>query len=161
MTIESLDWLLLDGNSDPIVAANPLPTALIRRASDNLIYDWSDGAFKSGGWGNKTATLTEVDGVNIPGLYNTNLVIDGFNGKYSVHANYVGLNKQHALIELNIVNGVTRENLPPDLTPVLNAIGSLNNFDASTEQVVSSNMRGTDSVNTAAEIAEAVMRYTR
>ena len=41
----------------------------IQRASDEFYYDFSDATFKSSGWSDRDAQLSEVDAVLLPGIY--------------------------------------------------------------------------------------------
>lgn len=104
--MENFSWLLLDTNNDPIVGASPLPTILIRRVSDNAIFDWSDSAFKTTGWVTKEQNMAELDSVNFPGVYETSTDIASFDGLYYAYVAYTGTNKQQSVNEFNVTEGV-------------------------------------------------------
>jgi hypothetical protein len=150
MATETFSWLVLDTDNEPIVSASPLPVVMIRRVSDNTIYDWDDVTFKSSGWVTKAKGMLELDAVNFPGVYETSTDITSFSGIYYVYVNYAGTeNKQQDVSEINVEDGkVTNllygltsaqetklDNVPTvdlvaDLDPVLDAIAALNNITA-------------------------------
>jgi hypothetical protein len=119
MAIENISWLLLDPTNARVVGATPLPTILVRRVVDNFIYDWDDSTFKSTGWTTKDQDLSEVDGTNFPGVYETNLDIGDFDGLYYVYATYTGTgNGQSIVMEIKASNGSTMSTLVDELHEV-------------------------------------------
>ena len=106
MAMENFSWLLLDTLNQPITTANPTPTILIRRVSDNFIYDWSDSAFKSSGWTTKSQDMAEVDASNFAGVYDAALDVGAFTGYYYAYLVYNSPgDTQRIAKEFNVIDG--------------------------------------------------------
>jgi len=117
MATENFSWLLLDGDSNPIINANPTPTMRIRRRSDNHILDWADMIFKASGWVAPRKTFTEINPVNFEGVYEIDLPLETLSGKYFAYSNFDNeTGKQAVVSEFNVVLSETRSVLQPLLT---------------------------------------------
>ena len=83
-------WKLINPNSNiPITGGASATSLKIRRESDGFLYDWNDSTFKASGWGSVSATLLEVDAVNLPGLYVKDISTALWNdGGYDYDATY-------------------------------------------------------------------------
>lgn len=81
-------------------------TASCKLRSGSTIYDWSDNTFKTSGWVSSALVMTQVDAINLPGLYKVNLDIANLpNGKYQVFIGYAAAQNQHGSIEFTVVSG--------------------------------------------------------
>ena len=104
MAVEKLTWRLSDPSGAPIL--NAAPTVLIRNMADNQIYDWFDSTFRGSNWAIKQKTMTEVDQVNFPGVYETTLNIVPFiDGTYHAYTNYSGMYSQSSDTEMMVRSG--------------------------------------------------------
>jgi hypothetical protein len=106
MAIENFSWMLLNTLNQPITSASPAPKILIRRVSDDFIYDWSDSTFKSSGWVTKSQDMTEIDATNFAGVYDASLDVGTFTGYYYAYLVYDNsADVQRIAEEFNVIDG--------------------------------------------------------
>lgn len=68
---EPIEAMVRDAAGEPLTGKSDV-VASVRRASDGLTYDWSDGAWKAfAACTTPRQALSEVDGTNYPGQYRT------------------------------------------------------------------------------------------
>jgi hypothetical protein len=104
MSIEKFTWRLFDPYGVAVVAGSP--NLYLRSVSDNRIFDWYDNTFKLSSWTTKNRLFTEIDQINLPGLYEVDLDITSFaDGIYQINADYPSVYPQHSLQEFKIKSG--------------------------------------------------------
>ena len=106
MSNENFSWLLLNTLNQPIIGATPLPKILIRRVSDNLVYDWSDSTFKDSAWVTKSQDMTEINATDFPGVYDATLNVTPFADCYYAYLLYDNAaDPQRLTQEFNVIDG--------------------------------------------------------
>jgi len=106
MANENFSWLLLDTVNEPVTSASPAPTLLIRRVSDDFIYDWDDSTFKSSGWVTKSQDMTEIGATDFAGVYDATLNVTSFAGYYYAYLVYNNsADVQRIAKEFNVIDG--------------------------------------------------------
>lgn len=105
--VQEIVFELYDSNGNPITGATTV-TCKLRTTPGSQIYDWNPATsgFKSSGWTTVAATMSEIDPVNLPGLYKKEFGVTTFaNGRYQVFCSYSSTISQHASIEFLIDDG--------------------------------------------------------
>lgn len=83
-------WKIINPNSNAPITGGAAGTALkIRRSTDGYLFDFNDSAFKTFGWLSLTTGFSEVDAINLPGVYQVVLDTASWaDGEYQFDATY-------------------------------------------------------------------------
>jgi hypothetical protein len=78
----------------------------VKRDADDLFYDFIDGTFKAAGHLAISRLLSEPDSVNMPGEYEVNIDVSGWdNGVYTAYIQYLGTPEWTDSIEFRVYYG--------------------------------------------------------
>lgn len=117
MSVLDIKFGLFDASGNPITGTNLL-VCKIKRDTDDYFYDFSDGTFKAAGWTMLAGVMTEIDPPIVPGEYEYQVDISGWNdGFYTAYCEYSGAPPQHGAEEVNIVNGQVLFEAPIEIIP--------------------------------------------
>lgn len=138
-----LTWLLLDNTNSPLTGGAANTSLKIRRVADGYLLDFNDGVFKNSGWITLSATFTEVDAVNLPGLYNKAVSESVWqDGLYQAVSSYHdgGVVKRHGLSDFRVKRGAH----VPDLSvaEVIQALWAKFTYDKNTKVFTAYDLAG-------------------
>lgn len=103
--VQEIVFKIVDSSGNPITGATTV-TCKLRTTPGASLFDWNDTTFKTSGWTTVSATMTEVDATNLPGVYKQELNVGGFtNGRYQVFITYSATISQHGEIEFYVDDG--------------------------------------------------------
>jgi len=78
----------------------------IKRDADDYFYDFNDDTFKPSGWVSISGTLTEVDATIVPGEYEVNEDVSGWDdGVYTAYFQYAGISAWTDAEEFRVYSG--------------------------------------------------------
>lgn len=103
--VQEIVFKITDSNGLPITGATTV-TCKLRTTPGAKLFDWRDTTFKSSGWSTVAGQMTEVDPVNLPGVYKIEVNVTDFpTGRYQVFITYSATVSQHGEAEFYIDEG--------------------------------------------------------